>query len=134
METPTTPATPVTPSKKYYEKHRNTILAKEKENKRWLSYYERNKEAIKERNITRYYSKQGRERPEPRPVPPPVDNSKVERLEALVKELRELVPHVVRKPRKMRVPATMTVPVFPSTNEVVYLPPGLGEPTLTVRA
>jgi hypothetical protein len=128
----------VTPSKKYYEKNKTTILAKEKETKRWLSYYERNKEAIKERNIQRYYSKQGRERPEPRPVPAPVDNSKVERLEALVKELRELVPHVVKRPRKTRVPATMTVPVWtPPVNEVRYFPaPEVsdGEPTLTVRA
>ena len=88
-------------SKKYYAKNKDAILAKEKENKRWLSYYDRNKEAIRERNLTRYYTKQGRERPEPRPVPPPVDNSKVERLEALVAELRELVPHVV-KPKKAK--------------------------------
>ena len=88
-------------AKKYYQKNKETILAKEKENKRWLSYYERNKEAIRERNLIRYYTKQGREKPEPRPAPAPVDNSKVERLEALVAELRELVPHVV-KPKKVK--------------------------------
>lgn len=111
----------LTPSKKYYEKNKDKILAKEKESKRWIEYYKRNKEAIKERNIQRYYAKQGRERPEPRPTPPPVDNSKVERLEALVAELRELVPHVV-KPRRSKkaaeVPVAMTVPVQ-EVNEVI---------------
>jgi len=97
----TTAAPIMSASKKYYEKNKDTILAKEKENKRWLGYYERNKEAIRERNLARYYTKQGREKPEPRPAPPPVDNTKIERLEALVAELRELVPHVV-KPKKTK--------------------------------
>ena len=105
----TTAAPIISASKKYYEKNKDTILAKEKENKRWLGYYERNKEAIRERNLARYYAKQGREKPEPRPAPPPVDNTKIERLEALVAELRELVPHVVKpKKAKKKVPAPET--------------------------
>jgi len=92
---------PLTSSQKYYNKNKDIILAKEKENKRWIDYYARNKEVIRERNLVRYYAKQGRERPEPRPAPPPVDNTKAERLEALVAELRELIPHVV-KPRRSR--------------------------------
>jgi thymidylate synthase len=93
----------VSATKKYYAKNRDAILAKEKENKRWLSYYERNKEAIRERNLIRYYAKQGRERPEPRPVIPPPDNSKIEKLEKLVAELRELVPTVMKPKRAKKV-------------------------------
>jgi hypothetical protein len=98
---PVAPVAPVEPtaSKKYYAKNRDAILAKEKENKRWIDYYQRNKEAIRERNLIRYYVKQGRERPEPRPVVPPPDNSKIEKLEKLVAELRELVPTVMKPKR-----------------------------------
>ena len=90
-----------TPSKRYYEKNKEAILAREKERKRWVDYYARNKEAIRERNLQRYYDKAGRPRPEPKiPVPPP-DNSKIEKLEALVDQLRELVPQVM-KPKKKK--------------------------------
>lgn len=100
MEPVTEPVVPVvSATKKYYEKNRDAILAKEKENKRWLDYYQRNKDAIRERNLVRYYAKQGRERPEPRPVVPPPDNSKIEKLEKLVAELRELVPTVMKPKR-----------------------------------
>jgi hypothetical protein len=89
-------------SKAYYLKNKDRILAREKETKRWLDYYERNKEAIRERNIERYYKRQGRERPAPRqPPPPPPDNSKIEKLEAIVAELRQLVPQVM-KPKKVK--------------------------------
>jgi hypothetical protein len=37
----------------YYQSHRDQIMAKESEKKRWLDYYERNKEAIKERRDAR---------------------------------------------------------------------------------
>ena len=93
----------VSAGKKYYEKNRDAILAKEKENKRWLDYYQRNKEAIRERNLVRYYVKQGRERPEPRPVVPPPDNTKIEKLEKLVAELRELVPTVMKPKRGKKI-------------------------------
>jgi hypothetical protein len=103
----------VTPSKRYYEKNKETILAREKEQKRWVDYYSRNKEAIRERNLQRYYDKAGRPRPPPKtPVPPP-DNSKIEKLEALVAELRELVPHVM-KPKKKKAPA-------PENDEIVLV-------------
>jgi hypothetical protein len=100
-------------SKKYYEKNKDKILAKEKETKRWLSYYERNKELVRERNLARYYTKQGRERPPPKQPPPPPDNSKIEKLEALVAELRELVPQVMKpkKVKKIVAPIPVTTPV-----------------------
>jgi len=88
-------------SKKYYEKNKDKILAREKETKRWLSYYERNKDLVRERNLARYYARQGRERPPPKQPLPPPDNSKIEKLEALVAELRELVPQVM-KPKKVK--------------------------------
>ena len=91
----------ITPSKRYYEKNKETILAREKERKRWVDYYARNKDAIRERNLQRYYDKAGRPRPEPRPPVIPPDNSKIEKLEALVAELRELVPQVM-KPKKKK--------------------------------
>jgi len=105
----------ITPSKRYYEKNKEAILTREKEQKRWVDYYSRNKEAIRERNLQRYYDKAGRPRPPPKtPVPPP-DNSKIEKLEALVAELRELVPHVM-KPKKKKEPKA---PV--SENEIVLV-------------
>lgn len=39
--------------KLYYERHKEEILAKEKEKKRWKEYYERNKESIKQRRKDR---------------------------------------------------------------------------------
>jgi thymidylate synthase len=87
-----------TAAKKYYNKNRDIILAKEKTTKRWLDYYQRNKEKIRQRNIERYYEKQGRERPTAKAKEPP-DTSKIEKLEALVAELRELVPHVMKPKR-----------------------------------
>ena len=88
-------------SKTYYEKNKDKILAKEKETKRWIDYYQRNRDAIRERNIQRYYTRLGRERPPPKQPPPPPDNSKMEKLESLVAELRELVPQVM-KPKKVK--------------------------------
>jgi hypothetical protein len=32
---------------------------KEQENKRWLTYYEQNKEAVKARNLARYHQRKG---------------------------------------------------------------------------
>jgi hypothetical protein len=39
--------------KAFYERHRDEILAREKENKRWLKYYADNKEAISQRRKER---------------------------------------------------------------------------------
>lgn len=98
-----------TSGKAYYEANKATILAAEKESKRWLSYYERNREAVKERNRAAYYLKKGREvpplRPKPAivtpPAPPPVE---IKRLEELVAELRTLVPEVMKKKSRVKAP------------------------------
>ena len=94
--------------KAYYEANKTNILAAEKETKRWLSYYERNREVVKERNRRAYYTKLGREMPPLRakpatrvPVPVPLE---IKRLEELVAELRVLIPEVMKK--KARVKAT----------------------------
>jgi hypothetical protein len=108
-----------TASQRYYKKNKSTILAKEKETKRWVDYYQRNKDAIKERNINRYYEKQGRERPPPKQPPPPPDNTAIEKLEALVAQLRELVPQVMKTKKEKKFPV-LGVPALPA-NEVVYL-------------
>lgn len=41
----------------YYNTHKDEIKQKEQEGKRWLSYYENNKENVKARNLARYYAK-----------------------------------------------------------------------------
>ena len=41
----------------YYLNHKAEIQYKEQENKRWLTYYEQNKEAVKARNLARYYQR-----------------------------------------------------------------------------
>lgn len=111
--------------KAYYQAHRDQILAAEKEKKRWVDYYERNKEAIAERNRRRYYEKRGLPIPEkgtarspsrPGPPPPP-DKALIERFEVLVAELRSLAPHVVKpkkakKAKKAKAPAEAT-PTLP---------------------
>ena len=108
-----------TRGKAYYEAHKTEIMAKEKEKKRWLSYYYRNQDAVKERNRRRYYEKRGIE-PPPRKGPVEIpDNSKLERLEAIVVELRDLVPGIMRpRPKKKakkaeEVPASPDVPAPP---------------------
>jgi len=95
-----------TSGKAYYEANKTTILAAEKETKRWLSYYERNRETVKERNRAAYYLRNGREVPPLRakpaaaaPAPPPVE---LKRLEELVAELRTLVPEVMKKKARAR--------------------------------
>ena len=115
-----------TSSKRYYVKNKDKILAKEKETKRWIEYYQKNKDAIRERNFNRYYAKQGRERPAPKQPPPPPDNTKIEKLEALVAELRELVPQVM-KPKKKK--AQERPAVEAPANEIVHV-----EEPLEVRA
>ena len=41
----------------YYLNHKDEIKQKEQEGKRWLSYYENNKESVKARNLARYYQR-----------------------------------------------------------------------------
>lgn len=43
----------------YYQNHREEILAEEKQKKRWISYYQRNKEAIKVRRNQRKLNTMG---------------------------------------------------------------------------
>ena len=101
--------------KAYYEAHKEQLLADEKDKKRWLSYYDRNKEAVKERNRARYYTKRGLpvpppkvkkeplETPEKPPVPViPEKTLEMKRLEELVVELRDLLPEVVKKKARPR--------------------------------
>ena len=55
--------------RRYYQAHRDEILAKYKEKKPWLSYYERHKEELKQKALARYYAKKG----VASGVPPPTD-------------------------------------------------------------
>ena len=84
-------------SKKYYEAHKAEIAEKDKA--RWRTYYEQNKEAIKKKNLERYYTKKASN-----PLPPPHDDNKQkeERLKAIIDELRELIPKMVKAPRKRK--------------------------------
>ena len=94
--------------KAYYEAHKSELLAAEKDKKRWLSYYERNREIVKERTRQHYYLKQGREVPPLRakptilPAEPAPEPLELKRLEELVAELRTLVPEVMKKKAKTR--------------------------------
>lgn len=102
--------------KAYYETHKAEILMAEKEKKRWLDYYQKNKEAIAERNRKRYYEKRGIAVPEkvPKvkkekvkaPAPDPVI---LERFEKLVEELRVLAPQVVKPKRTRKAKAPVNV-------------------------
>lgn len=74
-----------------------------KETTRWKDYYMRNRDKIKAANLARYYARAGRVPPPPRaPAPPPVDDEAVKRLEALVAELRALIPKAMKPPKKSR--------------------------------
>lgn len=73
-----------------------------KESKPWKASYERNREAIKKRNLARYYEKLGRSPPPPRqPPPPPPNQEQIDRLNAIIEELRTLIP-MVMKPKKVK--------------------------------
>lgn len=99
--------TTYTPSaKKYYETHKDGILAKEKETKRWISYYQRNKEAIKKKNLERYHAKRGT--CPPPPPDPDAEAQKMKRLNEIIAELHQLIPSAIKPPRKRK-----TNPVAP---------------------
>jgi hypothetical protein len=105
--------------KRYYEKNKETIAEKEKEDKRWREYYEKNKEAVKRRNLERYYAKQGRTPPAP-PEPISPDLPPIEDVRALIKRLQEILPVLTKAERKKRgksPPATETP--APPQNEVI---------------
>jgi hypothetical protein len=68
-----------------YERNKETIAAKESENKRWLRYYADNKEKIAER---RRAKREATEKP-------PVDAEKIKRYEELLVEMESLKKDVM---------------------------------------
>lgn len=115
------------PWKRYYEAHKEQVLAIQKEKKRWLTYYERHQDEVRERNRMRYYAKAGRDAP-PRKErkkkggDAPTDD-KIDRLAALLAEMRELIPGVLKpvKEFKPRVKITTVSPdaILTPANEVI---------------
>jgi hypothetical protein len=92
-----------TPSNKaYYDNHKEAILAKEKETKRWISYYERNREAIKQKNLARYHAKHAASNPPAPPPDPAIEEAKIKRLAEIVAELHQLLPATIKSPRRKR--------------------------------
>jgi hypothetical protein len=47
--------------KKYYIENKDKIKERNKNNKYWLIYYEKNKEIIKKKSLERYYNKKVKE-------------------------------------------------------------------------
>jgi hypothetical protein len=76
--------------------------------KPWIATYERNREAIKKRNLERYYAKRGRTGPVQKPPPPPSDDA-AKRIKELVEELRILLPKAM-KPKRTKKRETATAP------------------------
>jgi hypothetical protein len=95
-------------------------LTETKENKnspRWKDYYQRNRDKIKAANLARYYSKAGRTPPPPRaPSPPPVDDAAIKRLEALIAELRGIIPKAMKPVRKPKEAEPTTTPELVAQN------------------
>jgi hypothetical protein len=90
----------------FYERHKVEILAKEKVEKRWKTYYQTHKEEVKKRNLERYYAKRVLKKS---PPPPPPDQDKINELNAIILKLQELLPTIVKSPRKKKV-ASVTPP------------------------
>jgi hypothetical protein len=87
-----------------------------KENKnspRWKDYYQRNRDKIKAANLARYYSKAGRTPPPPKTPPPPVDDEAIKRLEALIAELRGIIPKAMKPVRKAKAEAAAETTTSP---------------------
>lgn len=112
------------PWKRYYEAHRDQVLAIQKEKKRWLTYYERHQDDVRERNRQRYYAKAGREAPprkerkkktEETPNEPEID-----RLAELLAEMRTLIPSVMKP---LKEPKKPSVAAAPAMNEVIIPDP-----------
>ena len=68
----------------------------EKPTPRWKAYYERNKEMIREKNLKRYYDKKNSV------VDAEAEAKKQERLNEIVSELRNLIPTMIKPPRKKK--------------------------------
>lgn len=87
----------------YYVKHKDTIASKEKEAKRWIDYYEKNKEAVKKRNLERYHKKREDYFASPEYQ---AEVKRMEELNNIVSRLTELIPEVMKAPRRRRAPKT----------------------------
>ena len=83
----------------YYAKHKDSIASKEKEAKRWMTYYERNKEAVKRRNLERYHKKRENYFTSPEYL---AEQERVKELNTIVARLTELIPEVMKVPRRRR--------------------------------
>jgi hypothetical protein len=84
----------------YYMENAEKINEKEKKEKRWLTYYSKNKEACKERALARYYKKIGKEQPAKKEkvvIPPGVTAAGVK---DLMEQLRVLLPVVKKEETK----------------------------------
>ncbi len=80
----------------YYNKHKESINEKEKEAKRWLSYYERNKDVVRRRNLERYHKKREDYFTSPEYL------TRMKELDEIVSRLSKLIPEVVKTPRRRR--------------------------------
>jgi hypothetical protein len=118
METPQKKTTYGDAKKRYYEKNKETIAQKEKEEKRWRDYYEKNKEVVRRRNLERYYAKQGRTPPPPPPATPP-DLPAVDDVRSLIKRLQEILPVLTKAEKKKRGKSPETVPAVSPPAEAV---------------
>ena len=83
----------------YYVKHKDSIASKEKEARRWISYYEKNKEAVKKRNLERYHKKREEYFASPEYQ---AEVKRMEELNTIVARLTELIPEVMKAPRRRR--------------------------------
>jgi hypothetical protein len=83
----------------YYAKHKDTIASKEKEARRWVEYYEKNKEIVKKRNLERYHKKREEYFTSPEYH---AEVKRMEELNTIVARLTELIPEVMKAPRRRR--------------------------------
>ncbi len=83
----------------YYAKHKETIASREKEAKRWVNYYEQNKDAVKRRNLERYHRKREEYFKSPEYL---AEQERVKQLNDIVEKLTTLIPEVMKAPRRRR--------------------------------
>ena len=83
----------------YYGKHKETIASKEKEAKRWIDYYEKNKEEVKRRNLERYHKKKEEYFKSAEYL---AEQDRIRELNEIVARLTVLIPEVMKAPRRRR--------------------------------
>jgi hypothetical protein len=112
-----------------YLRNKDKIAEKEKEKKRWVTYYEQNKDEVSTRRKERRLKKEL----------PPIDEEKVKRYYELMEEARALKAEVTRKKirtvalakRSARAPPPPPPPANPPGSEDKEDSPGDGlKPTL----